>query len=318
MFDVVALGELLVDFTQMQPGGKLAFAANPGGAPANVLAMLSRLERKTALISKVGNDFLGRHLTDSVKSAGIDTGGVIRDNEVNTTLAFVRNSADGDRDFVFFREPGADTMLRPDELNTAMIESCRIFHFGSLSLTDEPARSATIAAIKTAQRFNKLISFDPNLRVPLWKDLTDARRQMDWGCRQCHIMKCSVEEAVFITGEEVADEAIEKLRENYPNVKILFITRGKEGASVYYKNLRISADTYLSVPTIDTTGAGDTFLGACLATLLDYDIERLNEEILFDTLRFANAAASLITTRQGALMEMPRIDDIFELMRVNP
>ena len=197
----------------------------------------------------------------------------------------------------------------------SLIDACRIFHFGSLSLTDEPARSATVAAVSTAKRLGKLISFDPNLRQPLWSDLTVARAQRTCACGQCDILKCSVEEALFITGEDEPGHAISRLQSDYPNVKILFMTKGTEGATVYYKHLEISAPTYLSVKTIDTTGAGDTFLGACLAKLLDHDIDQLDEPILSDCLRFANAASSLVTTKQGALLAMPEEVEILKLMK---
>lgn len=314
LYDVLALGELLIDFTESQASDELRFTANPGGAPSNVLAMLSKLGKKTAFIGKLGADFFGTHLVEAIAKVGIATDGVVRDSSVNTTLAFVKTEADGDRDFVFFRQPGADTMLRPDELRLDLIEACRIFHFGSLSLTDEPARSATVAAVEAARRFGKLISFDPNLRPPLWREETTAREQMDWGCRHCDILKLAEDEALFITGERDLESALERIRRDYARVKIIFLTKGKAGSEVFYQDLHLTAETYLELPTIDTTGAGDTFLGACLAKLLDYGLEQLDEALLLEILRFANAASSLITCKRGALAVMPSEAEIKQLM----
>ena len=315
-YDVVALGELLIDFTSNgnSEQGNPLFEANPGGAPCNMLAMLSKLGRKTAFLGKVGDDLFGRMLRAAIEGAGIDSYGLVDDPEANTTLAFVQTAPDGDRDFSFFRNPGADTRLTPGELALDALRSTRIFHFGSLSLTDEPARSATVRAVAEAKAAGALISFDPNLREPLWRSLDEAREQMLWGAAQCDILKVAEEELAFLTGLDDLEAGQAALRARFPQVRILFVTRGKQGAHAYCGEFRAQRAAFTELHTIDTTGAGDTFCGCCLAKLLEYGIGGLTEGQLDDMLLFANAAASLVTTKRGAIRAMPTEAEILALM----
>jgi fructokinase len=316
MHDVVALGELLIDFTGSGSSaqGNPIFEANPGGAPCNVLAMLAKLGYSTAFIGKVGADMFGNLLKSTIVEAGIDASGLVIDEEANTTLAFVQTAPDGDRNFSFFRKPGADTRLRTEEAQSDAIENCKIFHFGSLSLTHEPARTATQNAVFLARKSGALISFDPNLRPVLWGSLTDAKEQILWGCAQCDILKAADEELQFLYGCTDITEGASRLQKDFPNVRMLFATKGKHGSEVFFKGIHVALPTYTKVRTIDTTGAGDAFCGCCLAYLLERGINSMREVELTEMLRFANAAASIVTTRKGAIRSMPRREEIETLM----
>ncbi len=316
MYDVVALGELLIDFTAngTSEQGNGLFEANPGGAPCNVLSMLTRLGRHTAFVGKVGEDIFGRLLKATIEEVGIDSAGLVLDASANTTLAFVQNAPDGDREFSFYRDPGADELLCPEELPLEMLGQTRIFHFGSLSLTREPSRSATRAAVEAARAGGALVSFDPNLRASLWKSLDTAKEQMLWGCSVCGLLKIAEEELEFLTGCKEIGEGAAQLREQFPNIQLLLVTRGKQGSIAFWKELMVSQPTYLQIKAVDTTGAGDTFCGCCLHFVLEYGLEQLNEERLTGMLRFANAAASLITTKKGAIRSMPELDAVRRLM----
>ncbi|MBR2675992.1 MAG: carbohydrate kinase [Solobacterium sp.] len=306
-FDVTALGELLIDFTQngMSEQGNPVFEANPGGAPCNVLSMLSRLGRKTAFIGKVGNDGFGKQLTEAIKEVGINAEGLLYDDEVHTTLALVHTLADGDRDFSFYRNPGADMNLNENELPTDLIKDAKIFHYGTLSLTDEPVKSATHKAVATAEAEGLLRSFDPNLRPPLWKSLDDAKREVDWGLQHCDVLKISDNEITWFTGLDDYDEGIAYLRKNYPDIKLICLSLGPDGSRAYYKDVRVEVKPFLQKETIETTGAGDTF-GACVIDgVLEEGIDNLDAEKLTRILTFANAAASIVTTKKGALRVMP-------------
>ena len=307
LFDVIALGELLVDFTQSGPSpqGNPLYEANPGGAPANVLAMLAKLGRSCAFIGKVGRDRFGDLLEDTVRQAGINTDGLAREDTVPTTLAVVSTGPDGDRSFSFYRSPGADLCLRPEELDTDRIGSCGIFHFGSLSLTDEPCRSATVAAIAAAKEAGALISFDPNLREPLWADLADAKAQIAWGLGQCDILKISDNELLFMTGEEDFDRGAAILRAQYPNIRLLNVTAGAEGSYSFCGGKRVFVPACRLGGVIETTGAGDTFCACVLNFVLDHGPDGLSAEEMEEMLAFANAAAYLVTTRKGAIRSMP-------------
>ena len=305
-FDVTALGELLIDFTQngMSEQGNPVFEANPGGAPCNVLSMLARLGRTTAFIGKVGNDGFGKQLTAAIEEVGINAEGLLYDDEVLTTLALVHTLEGGDRDFSFYRNPGADVNLRAEELPEQLIRDAKIFHFGTLSLTDEPVRSATLKALAVAEEEGKLRSFDPNLRPPLWKSLDEAKKQVDWGLRHCDILKISDNEITWFTGLEDYDDGIRYLQEHY-DIKLICLSMGPDGSRAYKDDIRVEAKPFLQEATIETTGAGDTF-GACVIDgVLTYGLDGLNEERLTEILTFANAAASIVTTRKGALRVMP-------------
>jgi fructokinase len=315
-YDVVALGELLIDFTSsgLSGNGNQLFEANPGGAPGNVLAMLSKLGRHTAFIGKVGDDFFGKGIIDTLDQLGIDTAAISKDGHANTTLAFVNNKADGDREFTFFRNPGADTRLDASDVPVELIQNASVFHFGSLSLTHEPSRTATGIAVTAAKESGALISFDPNLRPLLWETLVYARKQMEWGCSVCDILKISDEEAEFLTDCKDTRLAAERLRSLYPNIRMLFITKGKSGSEGYWGDVYAEQPAFTSADTIDTTGAGDTFLGCCLSLVLDLDIDEPDAGALIDMLIYANAAASLVTTKQGALRSMPERGSIEKLI----
>ncbi|WMC91114.1 PfkB family carbohydrate kinase [Kineothrix sp. MB12-C1] len=316
-FDVVALGELLIDFTDngISEQGNTIFEANPGGAPCNVLAMLQKLGNRTAFIGKVGEDIFGTKLKGVLEEVGIDTAGLIVDKESRTTLAFVQTFEDGDRDFSFYRNPGADMMLTEEELNEDLIENCSIFHFGTLSMTHEGVRKATKKAIKKAKEKGSLISFDPNLRPPLWNSLDEAKEQVAYGLGQCDFLKISDNEIQWFTGEEDFDKGIEKLQKEY-NIPLIVLSMGKDGSRAYYKNIKVDKLAFVQEKTIETTGAGDTFGGCCLHYILKYGIDNLDEEKLDEMLTFANAAASIITTRKGALRVMPVKDEVEEFIGI--
>ncbi len=313
--DVTALGELLIDFTENGLGvsGNPLFEANPGGAPCNVLAMLSKLGKKTAFIGKVGDDMFGRQLSDAVKGARICTDGLVMDKNVPTTLAFVHTLAGGEREFSFIRNPGADMMLTKSEVNADIIRDSKIFHFGTLSSTHEGVREATRFAIDTAIESGALISFDPNLREPLWKSLDDAKTEIKYGLSKCNILKISDNEIEFLLGHSDYDKAAEQLMERYENIRLIFITLGGDGSCAYSRNAKAKAPVY-DVKTVEKTGAGDTFFGCALNFVLEHDIDSLDESKLTELLRFANAGASLITTRKGALKVMPDMQEISDLI----
>ena len=310
-YDVTALGELLIDFTDngKSAQGNTLFEANPGGAPCNVLAMLNRLGHSTAFIGKVGRDIFGLKLKAVLEESGIDTAGLIVDADARTTLAFVQTLPDGDRDFSFYRNPGADMLLTADEVDGELIRSSRLFHFGTLSMTHEGVREATKKAVRLAKESGAVISFDPNLRPPLWKSLDEAKEQAAWGFSQCDVLKISDNEIQWFTGEEDFDQGIERLRKEY-DIPLILLSMGRDGSRAYYKDLRVEKAPFLQKGTIETTGAGDTFGGCCLHFVLKYGLNGLNEERLTEMLTFANAAASIITTRKGALRVMPEADEV--------
>ena len=315
-FDVVALGELLVDFTQNGESeqGNPLFEANPGGAPANVLAMLCKLGRSTAFIGKVGKDFFGDMLADTVRDAGVELRGLRRDELVHTTLAVVHTFPGGDRDFSFYRKPGADINLRPEELDADLIRGCRIFHFGSLSLTDEPVRAATMEAIRLAKEAGALISFDPNLREPLWDTLDEAREQIAWGLGRCDVLKIADNEILFMTGERDFDAGAARLQERFPNLRLICVTAGAGGSYAYCGDSRAFVPGCTLGGVIETTGAGDTFCACMLNYVLDHGLAGLSEAQLTEMLRFANAAAYLVTTKKGAIRSMPEREQVEEIL----
>lgn len=314
-FDVTALGELLIDFTEngLSPQGNYLMEANPGGAPCNVLAMLSKLGKKTAFIGKVGNDFLGRHLKDVVETVGIDTRNLLQDDQVHTTLAFVHTAPDGDRDFSFYRNPGADMNLRAEEIDEELIAQSRIFHFGSLSLTHTGVREATKKALVIAKKNGCMISYDPNLRPPLWNTLEEAKEQIAFGMTQCDILKISDNEIQWFTGEEDYDAGVCILQETY-HIPLILLSMGREGSRAYYRGMKVETAPFLQKDTIETTGAGDTFCACVLNYVLDHGLDTLTRTQLEEMLRYANAAASLITTRKGALRVMPSAEDVEAIM----
>lgn len=310
-YDVTALGEMLIDFIEYGTSdqGHPLFEANPGGAPCNVLAMLAKLGKKTAFIGKVGKDQFGSQLIKVAAEAGIDTSSMLVDEKVHTTLAFVHTFPDGDRDFSFYRNPGADMMLTKDEVDEELIRSSRLFHYGTLSSTHPGVREATRHAIKVAEDAGLLISFDPNLRPPLWDSLEDARREIDYGLHHCDILKISDNEIEFMTGTDDYDEAVKRLRAQY-DIPLVLLTLGRAGSRAYYKDLAVECAPFLQKRTIETTGAGDTFCASAINYVLEHGLKNLTAENLKEMLTFANAAASLITTRKGALSVMPKRQEV--------
>ena len=315
-YDVTSLGELLIDFTEngTSAQGNPIMEANPGGAPCNVLAMLERLGKKTAFIGKVGKDMFGNQLKAAVEEVGIDTRALIMDEEVHTTLAFVHTYPDGDRDFSFYRNPGADMMLTKDEVPDDLIRDSRIFHFGTLSSTHEGVREATRHAIEVAKEAGCIITFDPNLRPPLWKSLEDARVEIEYGLTKCDVLKISDNEVEFLFDTTDYDKGAALIEEKY-HIPLVLITMGKDGSRAYYKDLRVEAAPFLQEHTIETTGAGDTFCASSLNYILEHGLDNLTAENLKELLTFANAAASLITTRKGALRVMPAKEEVLDFIK---
>ena len=316
-YDVTALGELLIDFTEngLSDQGNPLLEANPGGAPCNVLSMLQKLGRKTAFIGKVGNDGFGNLLQKAIEDQGISSRGLRKDEEVHTTLALVLKKEDGDRDFAFYRKPGADVNINEEEIDEQLIRDSGIFHYGSLSLTDEPARSATVKALKLAKEAGCILTYDPNLREPLWPDLEVARQQISYGMKFADAVKISDNEILWLTECEDYEEAVKCLRKQYPNLKLVCLTLGAHGSRAYWKNIRVTQDGFINENTVDTTGAGDTFCGCMIDTILQYGLEDLDEEKLQKMLIKGNGAASLVTTRKGALRSMPSLEEIDQFLK---
>lgn len=315
-FDVTALGELLIDFTENGRSGQgnTLFEANPGGAPCNVLAMLQKLGRSCAFVGKVGEDMFGRLLRDAAAQAGICMDYLVFDRDARTTLAFVQTFPNGDRDFSFYRNPGADMMLTEEEVPAEVVGNSRIFHFGTLSMTHEGVRRATVKAIGHAKAGGALLSFDPNLRPPLWDGLENAREQISYGLAHCDILKIADNELEFMTGETDFDKGAANLRERYPNIRLLNVTAGPEGSYSYYNGLRVFRPSLKLGGVIETTGAGDTFCACVLNFVLERGLEGLTEKNLGDMLFFANAAAYLVTTRKGAIRSMPEREQVENLL----
>ncbi len=315
-FDVVALGELLIDFTEngVSAQGNPTFEANPGGAPCNVLAMLRKLGHKVGFIGKVGNDGFGKQLKNALIETGIDTSNLYMDDKVHTTLALVQTLPGGDRDFSFYRNPGADMMLTADEICPEVLADSRIFHFGTLSMTHEGVREATKKAIALAKENGSIITFDPNLRPPLWSSLELAREQVLWGLGCCDVLKISDNEIQWLSGLEDYDEGIAWLRAQFPEIKLVLLSMGSHGSRAYYRDMTVQVPAFLQRETIETTGAGDTFCGCMLHYVCENGLDGLTADSLRDALTFANAAASLITTRKGALRVMPEAEEVLMLI----
>ena len=314
-YDVIALGELLIDFTmngQSEQGNNM-FEACPGGAPCNVLALLNKMGKKTAFLGKVGRDQFGTLLRDTITEAGIDASHLMIDDKVNTTLAFVHTFPDGDREFSFYRNPGADMMLTENEVDPAFIAQTKIFHFGTLSMTHDGVRAATKKAVQAAKDAGCLVSFDPNLRPPLWSSLDLAKEQMEYGFGVCDILKISDNEIQFVSGKEDYDEGIAYLQEKY-HIPMILLTMGKDGSRAYYIGMRVERPGF-SVKAIETTGAGDTFCGSSLNYVVEHGFEDLTEEQLGELLTFANAAAAIVTTKKGAIRSMPEREEVEALIQ---
>ena len=308
--DVIALGELLIDFTQngVSGQGNLMFEANPGGAPCNVLAMLNNLGKKTGFIGKVGDDFFGHMLGKTIEELGIDVSGLHYDKEVRTTLALVHTKEDGDRDFSFYRNPGADMMLTVDEVDEDMLKDTRIFHCGTLSMTHEAVREATYKAIQIAKEAGAIFTFDPNLRPPLWKTMDEAREQIAKGMQLCDVLKISDNEVEFMTGESDIVKGVEILK-GMTSAKLICATAGKDGSYAFCNDKQVYAPGVKVEHVVDTTGAGDTFCACMINYVLDHGLD-LDEEQMKELLVTANQTASMITVKKGALRVMPTIEEI--------
>ena len=314
--DVVAIGELLIDFTfkSADADGYPTMEAHPGGAPANFLATLNQYGYKTAMLGKVGNDTFGKLLIGTLQKAGIETKGMIASNDMFTTLAFVTLDEQGDREFSFARKPGADTQIRFEEMDLSLVDKAKVLHFGTLSLTDEPARTATYRLVEYAKNHGKLLTYDPNLRKPLWKSMEEAKEQMLWGLQYADVVKISDEEVVFLFGLDPKAGAVHIL-ENYP-VKLVFVTCGAEGCVFQNKDYSGHVPGLSGISVVDTTGAGDIFGGSAVSQLLKVGKkpEDLNAEELEQIVRFACTAAGLSTTRPGGISSVPTLEAVLERM----
>jgi sugar/nucleoside kinase (ribokinase family) len=319
MYDAVAIGELLIDFIAKgnTENGYPILHANPGGAPGNFLSVLAKYGLKTGFIGKVGNDAFGSLLLDTLAKSGIDTSGILMDDSVFTTLAFVTLNGDGDRNFSFARKPGADTMLRHNELKNSMMRETKVFHFGTLSMTDEPAREATKQAVITAKNTGALITFDPNYRAPLWKSKELAAEQMLWGVKQADVVKIGSDELGLLFDDDYP-AAASRLVKDF-GVKLVLVTMGKEGCYFVNQNACGAVPTFQEVKTIDTTGAGDIFGGAAVYKMLTTKTnpEDLTKKQLVEIVTFANAAASLSTTRNGGIPSIPEKAEVEHFLQAH-
>ena len=314
-YDVVALGELLIDFTESgkSADGMKLFEQNPGGAPANLLTAVSHFGYKTAFIGKVGEDMHGRFLIETLEKEGIDTRSVIMDPKQFTTLAFVGLDTNGERTFSFSRKPGADTMLRNEELDRKILSNCRIFHFGSLSLTDEPSKSATWEAVKTAKNSGAVISYDPNYRPSLWENEKSAVEVMRSAIPLADILKVSDEESTLLTGSADLEEAADRLLAMGP--RFVAITLGSKGVLIARKDRKERVEAF-RVKSVDTTGAGDSFWGGFISRWLSYgaDIEEMNWEDLKRCARTGNAVAALCVQKRGGIPSVPSKEEVEKLL----
>ena len=313
--DVTALGELLIDFTEHGPSdqGNPMLEACPGGAPCNVLAMLAGLGHKAAFIGKIGRDMFGEQLEQAAREVGIDVRGLCIDEDVHTTLAFVHTLPGGDRDFSFYRNPGADMMLRADEVNESLVSDSKVFYYGTLSMTGEPVRSAARLAIEVAEQNAALMVFDPNLRPPLWSSMEEAREQILWGMGHAQMLKIADNEIQWLSGKEDFDEGIAWLRDRF-DIPLVLLTLGAKGSRAYHGDFRVEVPGFSLPETIETTGAGDCFCASAIHYVLEHGWKDYTEAELTDLLTWANAAAALVTTRKGALRVMPRASEVEALL----
>ena len=314
-FDILTLGELLIDFTHNGTSnqGNGLFEANPGGAVCNVLSMMNKLGHSAAYMGKVGDDIFGHLLKKTLEEVCINTDYMLMDQDARTTLAFVANDETGDRSFSFYRNPGADMMFTADEVDAGAIAASRIFHFGTLSMTHEGVREATKNALNIAKENGVLISFDPNLRESLWDSLDTAKEQFAYGMQFCDVLKISDNEIQWFTGKEDYEEGVRVLQDTY-HIPLVFLSLGRDGSRAYYKDMKVEVPAFIQENTIETTGAGDTFFGSTLHFVLEKGLDNLSVADLTEMLTFANAAASIITTRKGALKVMPSREEVEALM----
>lgn len=314
---VVSFGEMLIDFVPTVSGVSLAeapgFLKAPGGAPANVAIAVARLGGKAAFVGKLGDDEFGHMLAGILKENGVVADGITFDQGARTALAFVTLRADGEREFMFYRNPSADMLLKPEELNLELIRSAKVFHYGSISLIVEPCRSAHLKAMEVAKDAGCLLSYDPNLRLPLWPSAEEARKQIRSIWEKADLIKVSDVELEFLTGsDKIDDESAMSLW--HPNLKLLLVTLGEHGSRYYTKNFHGSVDAF-HVNTVDTTGAGDSFVGSLLAKIVDDQSILEDEARLRSVLTYSNACGAITTTKKGAIPALPKDEDVLALIR---
>lgn len=316
---IACFGEMLIDFVPDVSGVSLAqsqgFLKAPGGAPANVACVINNLGSTSAFIGKVGDDEFGRMLVDILKSNKVNTNGVCFDQQARTALAFVTLKANGEREFMFYRNPSADMLLKESELNMGLIMQAKIFHYGSISLIADPCRSAHLAAMKVAKEAGALLSYDPNVRLPLWPTPEEARKGIKSIWLQADLIKVSDDEVEFLTEKNAKDqEAVMSLW--HDNLKLLVVTDGPKGCRYFTKNFKGNVEGF-QVRTIDTTGAGDSFVGALLVSVIKDPSIFQNEGNLREALRFANACGAICTTKKGAIPALPTIAQAQELISIS-
>lgn len=311
-FDIVSIGELLVDMTPASTDKSMVFEANPGGAPCNVLAMAAKLGAHCAFIGKVGADAFGNMLITTLERLGIETAGIVRDGSVPTTLAIIAFDENNERSFSFYRNPGADQMLRSDEVDTDIVKTCKILHFGTMSLTEGDSRGATMHAVETAKANGSMISFDPNIRLFLWKNEDMLRKMLNYGLSNCTILKMSEDEAIYQSGICDPEAAMEAILKKYPNISVGFLTLGEKGSMVFGGGGKVRVDAVPQKSVVDTTGAGDAFYGVCLYYIAKCGISDLTMEQLAFIAERANAAGSIVTGRYGSMRIMPEKIEIEE------
>ena len=317
-YDIVCIGEMLVDFlSEGNEGGSLRFVGNAGGAPANVAVGASRLGLRSAFIGKVGDDMFGAHLKGVLAREGVDAKGLVMDKSALTTLAFVSLDQSGDRSFAFYRNPGADAMLRKEELDLNVLCSCSALVHGSISLIAEPSRSATLYAIKAAKDAGAAICFDPNIRKALWPDMDAARRAIFGALPFSDLVKVSDEELMALTGAVSVQDGLAELRRASGSNPVVAVSMGARGSMVSVNGKTIASEGF-NVDVTDTTGAGDAFMSALL-----FGVIRVSKELSLasairgceptswkEILDFANAAGALCASRKGAIPALPRLDEI--------
>jgi len=309
-FDVVTCGELLIDFVALETGVSLAdahaFEKAAGGAPANVAVGLARLGHRVGFLGQVGEDDFGDFLAATLVANGVDTSGLRRCAVARTALAFVSLKADGERDFMFYRHPSADMLWEADERDLAIAASTRVFHFGSISLISEPSRSSTLAAVEAARRARAVISYDPNLRLPLWPSVDSARAGLRHGLRYANVVKMSREELAFLSGIDDVERGVRRIWHDQMN--LLTVTGGMEGC-LWFTPEGLGSMESFSVTAVDTTGAGDAFVAGVLAGLIEAEF-RFEPDVLEGVMRLANAAGAITVTRRGAIPALPTRSEV--------
>lgn len=314
MIDITTIGEILIDLTQtdIDEHGILQFAANPGGAPANLAVAAAKLGVSCAFLGCVGNDSFGQYLLCCLKDHQVNTDGVTITQEAPTTMAVVSVDASGERSFSFYRKPGSDTRLRPEDIPPDMLKNTKFLHFGSVSLTQEPCKTATLYAVRTARRHGAVISYDPNYRANLWPDEATAISQMKEVLPLTDVLKVSDEELLLLTGTSDLEKGSRLLQEY--GVRLILVTLGGDGAFYCYNN-RSGIVPGMPCTVADTNGAGDTFFGAFLSRLCQSSTPLvLSSEELIADITFANIAASLTTSRHGAIPAMPDLSEVLKYL----